>query len=220
MYLPKETAPDAGNVWIDYHTGDRRNAGTTTEDRSLYVDRDGQHLFHLPVFVRAGAILPAMRVDDLTLDSRGHRSDGTTSDDLVVKVFADPSRKASSFRLVEDDGATVSSYVASDRGFARPTYARRTTDLRQTFDGTTLEVTIAAAEGTYAGAPDARDNEVRIVRQAKQVATVVLDGAPLAKAAGTVATPGTWVIDAAGTLVVRTGAKPVTAQKTIEVSFQ
>lgn len=218
MYLPKDA--DAGNVWIDYHTGDRRNGGTTTEERSLYSQRDGQNVFQLPVFVRAGAILPAMKVDDLTLDSAGNRSDGTVADDLVVKVFADPSRKASSFRLVEDDGATVTKYVGKDPRFARPTYDRRTTQLGQTFDGATLKVTIAAAQGTFAGARPERDNEVRVVAQTTKPAKVLLDGNELPKADGAVATPGTWTVDANGTLVVRTGPKAVSAAKAIEVRYQ
>ena len=63
----------------------------------------GTGLFRLPAFARAGAIIPMMYVDADTLDSAGHRRDGSRFEDLILRVF-DDSWRASSFTVFEDDG--------------------------------------------------------------------------------------------------------------------
>ena len=85
--------------------------------------RDG--IFRLPVFVRAGAILPKMTVDADTEDAFGHRRPGAAvRDELVLRVYADAT--PSEFTLYEDDGTTLRYDAAG-----RPSYSHRTTRLRR-----------------------------------------------------------------------------------------
>src|SRR6185437_13434356 len=92
IYLP------AGD-WVDYHTlVNYRSKGQVFSNIALKDDG----VFRLPLFARAGAILPKARVDDETMNILGQRLDGSRNDDLVVEVFS--SSDASSFTLFEDDG--------------------------------------------------------------------------------------------------------------------
>jgi alpha-glucosidase len=115
VYLPAGT-------WINYHTREWHSSnGQSISQVPVY--RNG--LFRLPVFARAGAILPLMHVDQETKDAFGHRTDSLPPrNDLIVKVF--PDRHQTSFILYEDDGRTL---AYTDGG--RPLYRYRTTEIRQ-----------------------------------------------------------------------------------------
>ncbi|MET9311971.1 hypothetical protein ABZX12_09110 [Kribbella sp. NPDC003505] len=65
------------------------------------------------VYLRVGAIIPKMAVDDQTMNAVGKRADGTTRNELVARVYADST--ASSFTLAEDDGTTVGYQAGSKR---------------------------------------------------------------------------------------------------------
>ncbi|MFI6297045.1 TIM-barrel domain-containing protein [Nonomuraea sp. NPDC050790] len=194
MYLPSGT-------WFDYHTGEKlTSSGQWFNDRPLWVGGE----FKLPAFARAGAIIPKMFVDDKTMNVLGKRTDATTRDELVARVYADPA--ASNFTLYEDDGATT----AYQGG------AVRTTQLGQQLSGSTATVTVAASSGTYTGAPSARRNVVELVTET-QASAVTLNGAALTqhanKAAFDAAASG-WY-NAGGNLVVAKSASvSVTTAKT------
>ncbi|MGR6920168.1 TIM-barrel domain-containing protein [[Actinomadura] parvosata] len=194
IYLPAGT-------WYDYATGDRlTSTGQWFTDRPLWVGG----VFRLPAFARAGAILPKMHVDGRTMNVLGRRTDATTRDELIARVYPDPA--ATSFTLYEDDGAST----AYQGG------AVRTTRLGQQLAGSTATVTIAAADGTYTGAPAGRGNVVELVT-GTQASAVTLNGAPLTrhatKAAFDAADSGFY--NAGGNLVVAKSAEtPVTTAKT------
>jgi len=158
VYLP-------AGVWIDYHThtwyhSQRQSIG------ALNAYPDGK--FRLPMFARAGAILPLMHVDDKTMNILGKRSDGSTRDELILRVFA--SQSPSEFTLYEDDGQTV----AYQQG------ELRTTLITQHQQDGRVEVTVGAASGTYAAAPAARDNVVELIVEASSGArAVALNGSAL-----------------------------------------
>ncbi|MCK7490626.1 MAG: hypothetical protein MZW92_01705 [Comamonadaceae bacterium] len=77
VYLP------AGE-WVDWWTREwLRSNGETFPARPLRQDG----LFRLPLFARAGAILPRMAVDDETMNALGRRLDGSTRDELVLRVY-------------------------------------------------------------------------------------------------------------------------------------
>jgi alpha-glucosidase len=173
-------------------------------------------ILRLPTFARAGAILPMMWVDDQTRDAFGGRRDGSTRDELVVKVFA--SVAATSFRLREDDGTNVDFYD----GNGRPHYRVRTTDLAQQLAGNTLTISIAASQGDYAGAPSQRNNELRIATDRRRATAVTVDGQALPRLADEAAVRqvGRGYFDRGdGSILVRTGVLPVGAAKTIEVAL-
>jgi len=159
VYLPQ-------GRWANYHTRDWFTSdGIWIDGVPTYVDG----VFRLPAFAKAGAILPMMYVDEQTKDVFGHRQDGTSHDELVVQVY--PDSRASSFTLYEDDGTTVT-FTAN----GRPSYATRTTAMtQQQTSATSVNVTIAAAKGTYTGASARRDNILRVVTDNASASGVTLN---------------------------------------------
>lgn len=158
VYLP------AGE-WIDFHDNTWiRSLGECVRD--VPVRRSG--LFLLPMFARAGAILPLQHVDDGTLTIVGDRRDARPRDELIVRVF--PSAEPSEFTLYEDDGVTV----ACRRGLVRETI------IRQEREPGRVTVEILPARGDFGGAPAARNHVVELVPPAgTRVTAVTLDGMPL-----------------------------------------
>jgi|GEM_PF-304403 len=190
VYLP------AGR-WVDYHTGTwYESAGEEFGPFPLYP----AGVFRLPTFARAGAILPEMYVDDQTMNVFGRRLDGSVRDELIVRVYAD--EQPSQFTLYEDDGTTT----AYQQG------AVRTTLLSQQQSGQEVVVTIAAANGTYAGAPDRRDNVVWLYVEGHDVGGVTLNGAALPRLdsrAAFEAAPSGWYSAGDGLVLARSGAHDV-----------
>jgi alpha-glucosidase len=155
VYLP------AGN-WYDYYTNDFiHSTGQLVGPFSLYQE----NRFQLPLFARAGALIPQMYVDDQTMNSLGMRNDSSEHNELIVRVYA--SSSATSFTLYEDDGTTT----------AYQSGAVKTTLLSQQQIVQVENVTISAAEGDYAGAPDSRDNVVMLVTDsANTISQVSVNG--------------------------------------------
>ncbi|GAA2401987.1 hypothetical protein GCM10010404_69830 [Nonomuraea africana] len=185
MYLPAGT-------WFDYATNEKlTSTGQWFNDRPLWVNGS----YRLPAFAKAGAIIPKMFVDDKTMNVLGKRTDASTRNELVARVYADPA--ASSFTLYEDDGASTG-YQGG---------AVRTTLLSQQLSGSTATVTVAASGGTYTGAPASRANVVELVAET-QASAVTLNGSPLTqhatKAAFDAAASG-WY-NAGGNLIVAKSA--------------
>ncbi|WP_214325544.1 TIM-barrel domain-containing protein [Nonomuraea sediminis] len=194
MYLPAGT-------WYDYATGEKlTSTGQWFNDRPLWVNG----VFRLPAFARTGAIIPKMFVDDKTMNVTGKRTDASTRDELIARVYADPA--ASAFTLYEDDGASTGYQSGSVR----------TTQLSQQLSGSTATVTVAASSGTYPGAGTSRQNVVELVADT-QASAVTLNGTALTqyltKAAFDAASSG-WY-NAGGNLVVAKSASlAVTSAKT------
>ncbi len=142
VYLP------AGN-WYNYRTNAfyPGTGGRNIGNINLYDNGK----FKLPLFAKAGALVPLMQVDDQTANALGKRRDNTNRDELIARVFADPT--PSVFTLYEDEGTTT----------AYLTGAVRTTELSQTQSGNNVTVTIAASNGAYFGAPSSRNNVVQLV---------------------------------------------------------
>jgi alpha-glucosidase len=127
VYLP------AGD-WFDIRAGEWVRGGLIA-GVPLYDDG----VYHLPFYARAGAILPAQRVDDQTWNNRGKRGDGSVDQTLVVKVFAG----TGSFDLYEDDGDSTAAAVA-------------VTHITQSSAADAATVTLGATAGSYAGMPASR----------------------------------------------------------------
>lgn len=171
VYLP------AGK-WVDYYSREWiDSSGQTVNNVPTY--RNG--IFRLPAFVKAGAILPQMYVDENTKDAFGHRLDGEEHNELIVNVYADTT--PSNFTLYEDDGMTLN---YTDKG--RPFYEYRTTAISQNQSGNKVTVTIDAAvnlKGTdtvtapYPGAITNRANIVKLVVQNAYASSVTMNGNPL-----------------------------------------
>ena len=158
VYLPK------GN-WFNFHTGEMNSSrGQKYGSVPLYIDGH----FRLPLFAKAGAIIPMMYVDDKTMDSSGKRTDGTNRNELMIRVFAEEPQ--SSFTLYEDDGASTH-YLDGD--------VRRTV-ISQVTQTDSVTVTIEPSKGDFSGSPRERDNVLEIV-QARPVQEVFLNGKSLVR---------------------------------------
>jgi alpha-glucosidase (family GH31 glycosyl hydrolase) len=157
VYLP------AGE-WADWYTGRRyRSEGAWFGPFPTWADTPEGARFRLPMFARAGAIVPQMHVDERTMNALGQRTDGSVRDGLIARVYADETR--STFTLYEDDGRTLAYQLGEVR----------TTPLSQVQVGATVTVTVGSASGRYAGASIRRDNVVDlVVERAKEIAQVGL----------------------------------------------
>jgi alpha-glucosidase len=190
VYLPAGT-------WIDFH------ANTCTRSAGEWVrgvpTRIGG-LFAVPLFARAGAIIPEAVVDDGTLNALGRRRGGPPRDELAVRVYAgDPTSSSgrSHFTLYEDDGETTA-YLGG---------AVRTTTVRQRRTHDRIAITIEPARGSYAGAPARRDTVIELATCGAEVTAVTLNGLALVRRATEEeldARPG-WVPTHDGLVRIRSG---------------
>ncbi|MDH3973410.1 MAG: DUF5110 domain-containing protein [Deltaproteobacteria bacterium] len=174
VYLPK-------GRWVNYHSNEWvDSSGEEIKNAPLY--REG--ILRLPAFVRAGAILPQMFVDENTKDAFGHRLDGTAAhNELIVRVYTD--ERPSTFTLYEDDGLTLN-YKES----GRPGYHYRTTVLKQQKNNDTVTVTIDPAVNkngddevakSFNGAVSSRANIVKLIVNNAEAKAVKINNTPLTK---------------------------------------
>jgi len=203
VYLP------AGD-WVDYHSNAWfHSTGQTFPNQPLF--RNG--LFQLPVYAKGGAIIPKMAVDDKTLNVAGKRSDGSLRNELIARVYAQAT--PSSFTLFEDDGETI----AYQGGAVRSTLLSQ----QLAADGKSATVTVAAASGSYAGAPTSRDNVVELVTDGAQGKAVALNGAALAQhpsqAAFDAAASG-WLNAGTNLILAKSGSQPTGQDKTFTFTLE
>jgi len=200
IYLP-------AGAWVDYHTNQWfHSTGQTFTAQPEYIN----NIFRLPTFARAGAIIPKMYVDSNTMNILGMRSDGSTHNELIARVYA--SSTPSSFTLYEDDGQTV---AYQGGAFSTTPLAQQ---LSSTAAATTETVTIGATSGTYAGAPTSRNNVVELVAENAQANSVTLNGASLPQLTSQSAFDGAssgWFNAGNDLILAKTGSLDVTAAKTV-----
>ncbi len=150
VYLPK-------GRWVDYHS----NVSFTSRGQAwnnVPVYRDGK--LKLPLFLRAGAIIPKAYVDQDSYNILGQRADGSRRDDLILRVV--PDYTPSSFTVFEDDGITTQ----YENGKVR------TTEVKQVWEEDTVKVTVSPAQGTYANAPTHRNQGLELMLPKRQVKRV------------------------------------------------
>jgi alpha-glucosidase (family GH31 glycosyl hydrolase) len=202
VYLPAGT-------WIDVRTAACvQSAGQVAHDVPTVVDG----AFSVPLFARAGAIVPEMYVDEHTMNALGMREDGGRHDELILRIYADDQsgERRPRFTLYEDDGETVA-YLDG---------AVRRTVISQRRRGSRLDVVLGASVGTYAGAVGARDNVIELVTCGAEPTAVALNGMPLERrgtAAAFDAGDRGWFVDADGIVRVRTGRIAVAKVKRLVV---
>ncbi len=209
VYLPAGT-------WIDWHSNQRIESTGMLQDTPLYRD----NLFKLPLFARAGAIIPLTHVDGETLCSEGRRKDGSQRDELVLRVydFAPDDMLSKQFTLYEDDGKTIA-YQQGDVRTTELTFSPlpggNDPELR------VRQLKIAASQGDYQGAPSARNNLLELVTSGI-ARDVSLNGEALAQQASMSdfqAAPAGWIMDN-GRLLAKSGVRPVTETKRFLVELQ
>jgi alpha-glucosidase len=195
VYLPE-------GKWVHFHSGE-------------WIEGSGDWFgpfleyplgrFTLPLFARAGAIIPMMYVDEQTMNIMGKRLDGSRRDELIVRVYADGT--STSFTLYEDDGVST----AYQDGEVR------TTEISQQMLGDVVAVTVAAAGGSFTGASDQRDNLIQLyVSRPLEPTAVNLNGTDLAQYGTaeelTDAESGWWFGDD-GVVMAKSGEHDVSEEK-------
>ncbi|WUR13615.1 glycoside hydrolase family 31 protein [[Empedobacter] haloabium] len=174
--------------WIDYWDGRQATAGAAGRDLDVQVTLD-----KLPVFVRAGAILPMY--PDMLYD--GHKP----KDVLTLDLYPEGD---SSYTLYEDDGNT--------RQYRQGAFS--TQQLRMRAEGADVRVDIDPVDGSYAGQLAQRGYALRMLAM-RRPATVAANGVALTAHASRVdfdAAITGWWFDAAerqGTLHVKTASQDI-----------
>lgn len=160
VYLPR-------GEWFDYHSHTWRSSqGEWLEDVPLFYHK----IYRLPLYARAGAIIPLQDAGNTSIDAFGRKlGSGENPTLLTLKIF--PHRQASTFTLYEDDGEST----AYTQGKVR------TTRIRQQRDADRQQVWIEAAQGDYQGAAEQREVQL-VLAEIAQVAAITVDGKPLPEA--------------------------------------
>ena len=162
--------------WIDYWDGRQLTAGAPGRNIDLQVGLD-----KLPVFVRAGAIVPMY--PEMLYD--GHKP----KDRLTLDLYP---QGESEYTLYEDDGAT--------RRYQQGAFSRQKIAMREL--GGKVDVSIHPVEGSYDGQEAQRGYSLRIASR-QRPSMVTLKGAALKEAAGSAefeAMEAGWYFDAADRL--------------------
>jgi alpha-glucosidase len=149
------------------------------------------------MYARGGSIVPLMHVDDQTMNVFGKRLDNSRRDELILRVFPEPS-SASEFTLFEDDGETI----AYQRGAVRET----TIHLLPSSQGVTI--VIDGARGTYASAREARATVIEVAIGGRRVRRVVASGGEVM-----------WS-QRGGYAVIPLREAPVRSERRVEVLFE
>ncbi len=172
VYFPPGT-------WVDFFSGKRVMGPKVAVWRSP--------LGKLPLFARAGAIIPLTE------------NDHTPAEELRIDVYAGA---AGEFALYEDDGETL----------AYQSGQHRVTTISSTTAAGEHRVTVGPAAGGYEGAPDRRAYVVRLLGLPRPT-LVELDGRPLRRARssrGFAENQEAWHFRNAGhCLSVKVGPRPV-----------
>ncbi|NJK40119.1 MAG: DUF5110 domain-containing protein [Oscillatoriales cyanobacterium RM2_1_1] len=168
VYLPQ-------GQWVNYHSNEWSSSqGEWLKNVPVYRGE----ILRLPTFVRAGAILPLMAVDENTLDGFGHRPPGDPPrNELILRVYS--GSEPSSFTLYEDDGMTLK-YLPD----GSPIYQYRTTTIHQTPSDQKVRVIIEPTinlNGQYPflGAVERRNNQVELMVNQAEATDVKFNGRAL-----------------------------------------
>ncbi|MBP9708090.1 MAG: DUF5110 domain-containing protein [Oligoflexales bacterium] len=141
VYLPSGS-------WFDYNTGEHLSSkdGIWLENYPLF--RNGQ--LTLPLFARAGTILPQMLVSENGTNALGRDLKKRVNKTFVVEVF--PSEEKSEFDVYEDDGKTIA--------YENGNYA--TTNVSQISKDEAISINIGKTIGNFTELPNKRAFLIKI----------------------------------------------------------
>ena len=134
VYLP------SGAEWYDFHTGQRQAGGQKVEAAAP--------LARMPLYVRAGAILPVGPEIQYAAEKPGG--------DITLLVFTGAD---GSYDLYEDDGVSY--------GYEKGEFTR----IPLRFDSASGTLTIGARQGSFTGMPEERTFKVRWIRDGAKAPT-------------------------------------------------
>jgi hypothetical protein len=173
--------------WVDYFTG-ATFVGPMTTTISVPLSR-------MPVFVRAGGIIP-------------EQSSPSPSKQLVLDVF---SGSSGTFDLYSDSGTGL--------GYTKGQYAETPITVGSIGDGsavTNSDVTIGSARGHYPGEPPTRSYQLKVVDLTRP-SQVTLDGHPIDQTSSPDA-PGWYYSAGQATVAINTPSLPTTRTFRVVVS--
>jgi alpha-glucosidase (family GH31 glycosyl hydrolase) len=180
--------------WTDYFTG-----ATVTGPSTVTVD---EPLDRMPVFVRAGGIIPEEP------SSTGSSSHG--GDTMVLHVYAGAE---GAFSLYGDSGTGL----GYEKGQFTTTPITDTTGSGTAGGATSVGVTVGAARGHYPGAPASVRYEIDM-EDLSAPAGVTLDGRELLRRSPGSGAEGWYYRAATDTVVVDTGARSTNRSLTVVTS--
>lgn len=157
VYLPS-------GDWVLFHSNEFFHS-TGEEFSSIPEYRAG--LFRIPLFAKAGAVVPMMGVDDQTMNVMGERLDNSARDDLILRIY--PAETPSEFTLYEDDGETIGYQLGEVRA----------TTIKQHRQGNQVTVVVEKPEGTYASELTLRHIIVELIVENATASWVSVNGALL-----------------------------------------
>ncbi|HRJ53259.1 MAG TPA: glycoside hydrolase family 31 protein [Candidatus Thiothrix moscowensis] len=195
VYLPK-------GEWFDYHSHTWRSSqGEWLEDVPLFQHK----VYRLPLYARAGAIIPLLEVGNDSADAFGRKLGSMEKPSLLkLKIF--PHSQPTEFTLYEDDGETTA-YLQGKV---------RSTRIRQQRDTARQQVWIEAAQGDYANAPQQREIQL-VLAEIATVEAVMVDGKPLPAADKT---GFGWQRSNSNTLMLRLPALATAQAHHIDIRYQ
>jgi hypothetical protein len=141
--------------WIEWPTG-KHFTGPTSINRNFSIDQ-------IPVYVRAGAIVPMQPAMLYTGEKR--------VDPLIVNIWPLKPGESSHYSLYEDNGVSVE--------YQHGVYTH--TPIHATQTGNTLRVEIGPVEGSFPGMLKSRSYELRLPADWPP-ASVTVDGKPIPQA--------------------------------------
>ncbi|MDL9978399.1 RICIN domain-containing protein [Microbacterium sp. ASV49] len=190
IYLPEGT-------WVDYWSGRTFTGPTTVDGYAAPLDR-------LPLFVKAGAVVPMFPQG--TTDWAAGKKAGRLDVDLYPKG-------TSSFSLYEDDGRSQ----AGENG----KNATQKIAVTAPAEGSgQIHVSVGALKGDYAGKPDARSYRLSVHTDTRP-STVRLAGAKLTEVSSSADLdkgPGYFYDQAAGVLRIQTDSRSTGAEFAVDIT--
>lgn len=203
VYLPE-------GKWVNYHSNEWYES---SGEEICEVPAHQDDAFRLPIFAKAGAIIPLASVSTDTDNIFGSLNRNNSSEVLRLKVFAH--MEPTSFELYEDDG-TSRDY--KDGMFTLTKIAQSMTALQS-------KVVIEPTKGNYEGSPDNRSFALELVLDQKRASGATLNGQALPPCRSAVDTPipaerKCWKNDGRNLVKVFTGLHSTAVTKTVSVSLE
>jgi len=206
IYLPK-------GKWVNYQTNEWfTSSGEWVRNFPIYIDG----ILRLPTFLKAGSIVPTMYVDKETKDVFGHRKDGTSHNELIVKVYGDTA--ATEFTLYEDDGTSI-----GYDSVKKPKYDYRTANIFQKSSSNTATVLINKSSGSYNGAVTQRNNTIKLALENTEATKVTMNGTNLVMLTTEEAfnaAPAGWYNTGHNVVLAKSGIQNVSTNKNFQFTLR
>lgn len=174
IYLPNYGDEDNPTIWIDYFSGKQYRGGQVLNNFEA-------PLWKLPLFVKAGSIVPMYQPNNNPQDISDANPKGLDKTQRIVEFW--PAGKTE-YTLFEDDGESVKNDLTEVEGYgkvAKVSYGEHvsTTITSEVKDGDAI-LAIGASKGSYEGYDSNRTSTV-VVNVSKVPSGITYNGAEVQK---------------------------------------